>query len=328
MDLLESDILKPAIISTIIITNIVLNSIVIAVILRYPQLREDGTTLFMFSLTLSDLASGCTTMPISAAVCSKATPQVRDIVPVLPMVHEICSSWFAFVSLHSLCWVTVCKMAAITKPLRYQQLFSRNRCFTVISLTWFAGAVFSMSVSYMAVTWDMAACFYETANASSYNHSVPEPDVAITLSFVLFGWTIPVVTIICATAIIYKAVSRAQRQIAAQINSIGGIIGIDPPTSSLALQTIRSGKNVLIICFTVFILSVPAAVTLVLISIGRYNDMSHWFKFAITWIFMSNYSANSLLYLLLFRSVRKKTKQLYSELYQYCSFCWINKCIY
>ena len=324
MDLLESDILKPAIISTIIITNIVLNSTVIAVILRYPQLREDRTTLFMFSLTLSDLASGCTTMPISAAVCSKATPEVREAVPVLPMVHEICSSWFAFVSLHSLCWVTVCKMVAITKPLRYQQLFSRNRCFTVISLTWFAGALFSMSISCMAVTWDMAACFYDTANSSSYD-SVPVLDVAIILSFVFFGWTVPVVTIMCATAIIYKSVSRAQRQIAAQIHSIGGIIGLDPPTSPLPLQTIRSGKNVLIICFTVFILSVPAAITLVLISVGRYNDMSHWVKFAIAWIFMSNYSANSLLYLLLFRSVRQKTKQLYSELYQYCSFCWINK---
>ena len=66
-----------AIRSTVIVLNIALNTLAIAVIARYPQLREDRATLFMFSLALSDLANGCTTMPVSAAVCS-SVHQVYD----------------------------------------------------------------------------------------------------------------------------------------------------------------------------------------------------------------------------------------------------------
>ena len=49
-----SDI-KAAAICVIIVLNVILNSLVIAVIARYPQLREDRTTLFMFSLSVADL---------------------------------------------------------------------------------------------------------------------------------------------------------------------------------------------------------------------------------------------------------------------------------
>ena len=104
------DDFKPVIISALIVMNITLNDLVIA---KYPQLREDRTTLFIFSLTLSDLANGCTAMPISAAVCSKATPNVRNMLPYVPRVLQVCSVWFNYTSVHSLCWVTVCKMIAI-----------------------------------------------------------------------------------------------------------------------------------------------------------------------------------------------------------------------
>ena len=73
------DCYKPAIISAVIIMNITLTILVIAVIASYPQLREDRTTLFIFSLTLSDLANGCTALPISAAVCSNVTPNARNM---------------------------------------------------------------------------------------------------------------------------------------------------------------------------------------------------------------------------------------------------------
>lgn len=66
MDTGEYFVAKPAFVSAVIVTNIVLNSIAIDVILKYSQLREDRTTLFMFSLTLSDLSSGCTTVSLVA----------------------------------------------------------------------------------------------------------------------------------------------------------------------------------------------------------------------------------------------------------------------
>ncbi len=126
MDIDDFDDIRPAIISAVIVLNITLNVIVVAVIITYPILREDRTTLFMLSLTLSDLANGCTAMPISAAVCSRATPNARMMVQYLPKVHVICSVWFICTSMHSLCWVTVCKMVTISSTTHSYSLLYRN----------------------------------------------------------------------------------------------------------------------------------------------------------------------------------------------------------
>ena len=92
------DIFKLLVISGVMAMNITLNGLVIAVIAKYPQLREDRTTLFIVSLTLSDLANGCTAMPISAAVCSNATPNVRNMLPYVPRVLRVCYFiWFCSV---------------------------------------------------------------------------------------------------------------------------------------------------------------------------------------------------------------------------------------
>ena len=66
----EAIAMKTGVICTNIVANIVLNSIVIVVIAMSPSLREDRTTLFVLSLACSDLAIGCTAMPISAVMCS------------------------------------------------------------------------------------------------------------------------------------------------------------------------------------------------------------------------------------------------------------------
>ena len=91
---LEFDDVKPFIIVAIIVLNLALNSLVIAVIVKHPQLREDRTTLFIVSLALSDLANGCTTMPISVLVCSKTSLTVRNELTYLPRIQAFFSSWF------------------------------------------------------------------------------------------------------------------------------------------------------------------------------------------------------------------------------------------
>ena len=64
-----------AAISLSAVANIVLNSLVMIVIARTPTLREDRTTLFVFSLAASDLAFGVCIMTTSAVVCSH--PEIR-----------------------------------------------------------------------------------------------------------------------------------------------------------------------------------------------------------------------------------------------------------
>lgn len=84
--MVEYDNVKPAIILAEIILNLILNTLVIAVIARYPELREDRNTLFIVSLSAADLANGCTAMPLVAAICSSAIPSILNEHKYLPKV--------------------------------------------------------------------------------------------------------------------------------------------------------------------------------------------------------------------------------------------------
>ena len=128
---------QSAVICVIIVLNVVVNSLVIAVIAYYPQLRKVRTTLFMFSLSVSDLAAG---LP-SAALCSATTPKVADMVGVLPKVHAFMTWWFAFNSMYSLCWLTISIAIAILKPFKVEQLLSHKGCYFVIGLNRIIGCV-------------------------------------------------------------------------------------------------------------------------------------------------------------------------------------------
>ena len=76
--------IKLATIGTLMTLDLVTSSIVIAVLTRYPQLREDRTNLFMLSLMVWDISYGITVMPISAMLCSNAGESILDLIPQLP----------------------------------------------------------------------------------------------------------------------------------------------------------------------------------------------------------------------------------------------------
>ena len=300
MDASTLDDIKTATISLVIIMNITLNVLLIAVIGRYPQLREDRTTLFMFSLTLSDLANGCTAMPISAAVCSSATPNVRTTSRYLPKTHAFLLTWFCVTSLQSLCCVAMCKMVAITTPLRYEQILTRTRCYYIICGVWLTGAMTGAFVAYFAETWDLVECVYE----------IPRSVTGILVVVTIIAIVCPAIFIVYATTRIFLAIFRAHRQITAQVNSIGGENGNTTTTPSLMLKSIISGRNVLIICLTFLIQTMPFSVYIVVDALGLAHHLPASYKFAATWILLSNSTMNSLMYIILFQFVREKVVQM------------------
>ena len=310
MDINDIDDMKPAVISTVIVTNILLNSLVIAVIARYPQLREDRSALFVFSLTVSDIAVGCTSMPISAAVCSRATPAVRNLTLYLPKIQHFCSVWFSFCSVHSLCWVTLCKMVAITKPFRYEQLLTTNRCYGIIVCIWLTGAVVATAGSHHVMKWNLSTCLYNVPAASSIS--------LITIATFFLGIVGPFTAIAYATTRILCAIVRTHIQNTAQVMSIGGQNADAGTSSSLTLRAMRSGKNILLLCLALLILSVPLIIYVIAVMIGRERDLPSSFQFIATWTAMSNSAANSLFYLVLFKSVRKRMATMLSELWKLC----------
>ena len=302
------------VISVVIITNITLNVLVIALIVKYPQLREDRTTLFVFSLTLSDLANGCTAMPISAAVCSRLTPNVRNTSRYLPKIQAVLLTWFNAVSLQSLCWITVCKMVAITKPFRYEQLLSQCRCYFIIGGIWIIGAVSGATMAIFPITWNNEDCFFQIDPSGNSTISI-----GLTFSVFVFSVVCPVIAMLYSTTRIFFAILRIHRQITAQGNSIGGENGNFATTPSLTLKSIRSGRNVLTVCLAFIVLTIPFAVYAVMAMFELDYMLPSMFKFVMTWIFFCNPSANSLIYVTCFQSFREKTAHMIVGICQLCT---------
>ena len=122
----------------------------------------------------------------------------------------------------------------------------------------FVGAFLATSIRYLADGWNIATCFFHG----------PSPAVSVAMTvFIGFGWALPVITILYSNSILFKAVIRANTQITAQVNSIGGHSGTIKNNPSVTLHKIRSGKNVLVICLAVLVLTIPVASVVVVIAV-------------------------------------------------------------
>ena len=288
-------------ITVVIVCDVIANAMVIAVIVKYPQLREDRTNLFMLSLMVADLLVGITHMPISAMLCSNSKQAVLDMIPYLPKFQLICMRLFVFAAVKSMCWVTVCKMVAITKPFTYERHLSRTRCFMIIAMIWFTGFLVCLAGLPLEATFNTKICLTRIDDAS--------PADALAMHSFVIGIAVPIVIITCATARIFAVILRTHRQIVSQAQSIGGDQGSVVQATSPTLQSIRSGRNVLIICAAIIAGMMPTMIYDVITSergTGEWNLLS----FFIMWTAPCNTFIISFLFVFLHRSVRSKTAEM------------------
>ena len=306
MNVKEYSYIKTAVICIIIILNLIMNSLVIAVISRYPQLREDRTTLFMFSLSVSDLAAGCTFMPISAALCSRATPEVADMDDLLPKVYAFMVNWFGFNSMYCLCWMTISKTLVILKPFKVEQLITRKCCYVIIGMNWIIGCVFALVNFNMNVTWNTVMCTHllpQDGNLATFHVTHFVISVVIPVSLILYG-TVRIIIVVVRT---HRQISALEQSVVVGNSSIG-------KTGFVTVQAIRSSRNVIIICVVSLVLNTPIFAYVVLHFLTAYR-IPHGFSFISIWVFESNTFVNSLLYLLLFKSVRQKAFHMFRTIY-------------
>ena len=310
MDSVEYSYVKTGIISFIIVGNIVMNSLLIVVLTKNAELREDRTALFVLSLALGDLLTGLTSFPISAAVCSNATPSVRHMTSYLPRVNMTFLAACAFVSMHSQAWVALSKMVFVSKPLKYDTLLSRNRCYCVIASIWVMGAVIGVgSTSIHSNTWNTDMC----TNRVQKNNTG-------TSIFMLVYYTgaiiIPEVALIYATARIFIIVARAHKQVSAQELSVHGSASA---SGTVTLKAVRSSSKILVICFVALGLTVPMFVHMVLRFIVNDGEIAAAFSFAALWVNSCNTFLNSFMYVVLHRSIRRKVRLMLIGMHESCS---------
>ena len=298
---------KPVVISCVIVLNITMNSILIALLIKFAELRQDRTVLFMLSLSVSDLAAGCSSMPISAALCSRATPTVRTMTEYLPKINMFCIWFFGFASQHSQSWVALSKMVAILRPLKYEQLFSRNRCYGIIVFNWVVGSVLAGSRLALIMEWDNENCT-----------SGPEKNNATVSILSLVGYAVSVVlpelALIYATVQIFIVVVRVHRHVSAQVQSISGG---SANSGLVTLKAVRSARNILVICFVALALTVPLLVSAVLRFAVQGKDIVTRVGFYAVWSFQCNSFLNSFLYIVLHRTLRQKVSITFVAAYEF-----------
>ena len=156
-----------------------------------------------------------------------------------------------------------------------------------------------------ASNWIIDTCMYGLPTASKR----PTNFAALMMFHLAVDVILPLSVIVYATATIFRVIVRTHRQIAAQANSIGGHIDLGN-IPSLTSKSIRSGKDVLIICLAYLVLTILAAIYITAISVGKGNDMPAYFQFVAVWTVFCNSFVNSFFYLFLFRNVRTKVKDM------------------
>ena len=288
---------KATVICVIITLNVIMNSLVIAVIARYPQLREDRTTLFMFSLSVSDLGIGCTFMPISAGLCYRARPGDAEVVGLLPHVQGFMVWWFGFNSMYSLCWLTICKAIVIQKLFKFERLLTNKRCYVIIGLIWIIGCMLATLNFTVHIRWNSVMCAFDIPTDRTKK--------AYYMSYLLVGVVLPISLIIYGTVRIFIVVVRTHRQISAIEQSIAIGNSSIGNTGFVTAQAIRSSKNVIVICIVSLLLNLTPLAHGVLNNITS-TPLPGVFNFVTLWLFESNTFMNSLLYIVLFKCVRHK----------------------
>ena len=158
-------------------------------------------------------------------------------------------------------------------------------------------------VTYYVDSWDFNICIYKI--------NLHGGNVGLMLVVVIFAILCPVSGLVYSTTRIFRAILRTHRQITAQVVSIGGENDNVAPVESLTMKSIRSGRNVLIVCLALVVLTIPYFVLSIASLLGASDGLPAWYHFGASWMCVSNTFINSLIYLVVFRSVRDKTVDIF-----------------
>ena len=134
-----------------------------------------------------------------------------------------------------------------------------------------------------ASSWNLITCVYQQPAA---------PSVYVVVSLV-FCIALPVLVILVANARILFAIIRVHRLSRAQVNAIGRNDVVTGTSPSLTMRSIRSGKNVLLMCLALVVLTIPLTTYIIATSVRMEHKLPSWYVFVTVWIGMCNPSLNS-----------------------------------
>ena len=171
-------------------------------------------------------------------------------------------------------------MVAITNPLRIDIILPRRRCYRIITGIWISAAVFASVFCIRQSLWNVEVCIYDIR----VKPTLPTDPLAILIFGVGFVLLLPQVIMVYSTVRIFNAILRTHRQIAALSNSFEGHHDFIGKIPTLTFKSIRSGRNVSIICLVYILLTIPAAVYTIAVITHMENRLPTNLQFCSIWV--------------------------------------------
>ena len=109
----------------------------------------------------------------------------------------------------------------------------------MIAFIWSIGFLIGLACFRVETVWSTSVCM------PIINHS-SAIDAVTDLTFIACA-VIPIILIVYGTTKLFMVIVRTHQQISSQLQSMGGEQGAEAKTTSATRQSIRSGRNVLII---------------------------------------------------------------------------------
>ena len=294
------------------LTTLSVNGFAIFSIVASEALRADMTARLMLSLAISDLGSGLFVSGLSAVALLRfdvvtATPSSSSSTAVMSdaiALFQSCAAiFFANSSVWHLAIVSVVKCVTIANPLNYHRLLTGGRVAAAAAGIWTLNFVYATFPLYV----DAGVTFQTVTGLSGFPHATPALVGILIVAFLL-----PSAVITASNARIFAIVRQHQRTIApsAAASTSGGLDQVSWNADvGWFLRSVRSARNIFVICIVYWSTFVPTIVTF------SWRTRPTWFWFVANWIFVCHSIFNSLLYIVLHKTVRRQIRKVFGDLF-------------
>ena len=192
-------------------------------------------------------------------------------------------------------------------PLRYLVVVTERRCYFVIFFTWIVSASFAAPFCFIDITWSHYLCIGEVRRTHWKS-------LAYMIALEVICCLLPMIVMIYANVRIFVVVVRVTRQMSAAAVQINAPINEVGPyqhiLASAVVRSVRSSRNIIIICFAYVLLVIIIVVFVTSWSISE-TFIAKDVEFAMVWVFFAHMFINSFLYIVLHRFVRVAVRNLF-----------------
>ena len=264
---------------------------VIFVTVRGSRFENDSVAKLVASLAASDIVNG-----IAAACCAGVawSLQPGDHVPAW-LLRIINSGMYTFgvCSIWHLAAVSVVKCTVIIRPLTHFTIFTDRVLRAIICIIWtfsmVVGGIINVGVVEAHFRWsDMVVYVIRQENES-------------------FAGAFAALNVVVATLIIMIAYAKVFLVVRRQVRSMSTAVpGLDGSTMIFG-SSVRSAKNLFVICAVYWLSYMPVTVRLALRTRGVM--LPDAVEFLFSWVYISLAALNGILYIALHSSVRSELRR-------------------